>query len=282
MIVSFAAARAGVKQYSLRPSQAKPRHRVKRIVEAVLRAATLFPLTRRKWKPLLRRLLVWARNYWVNPFYSSPFFRPPSSTPRPFAKKNGRAMVLLFPLSEGGCGYTCASATAGKTLLLKSRFFCFKVCRAYSNGPLQLSHSRDTKPPHWRAKVALGHDKQRKLRFKILYVFCFSCPSATYALQQGGFVPRVTVRVSCNTPICSKCQLKAIFPGVVFEKKYWILDPKIYTNSERAKTSLTANRLFGVSLMWKRKNGFHIKGVAPRPARLVLKRRIRTNYCVLI
>ena len=55
---------------------------------------------------------------------------------------------------------------------------------------LQPSHSRGTKPPRWRAKFALGQDKQRKLPFKIMLVFCLSCPSATFALQLGGFVPR--------------------------------------------------------------------------------------------
>ena len=58
------------------------------------------------------------------------------------------------------------------------------------NRPFAASHSRGTKPPCWRAKVALGQDKQRKLPFKIMYVFCLSCPSATFALQRGGFVPR--------------------------------------------------------------------------------------------
>ena len=42
----------------------------------------------------------------------------------------------------------------------------------------------------WRAKVALGQDKQRHLPFQIMYVFCLSCPSATFALQRSGFVPR--------------------------------------------------------------------------------------------
>ena len=42
----------------------------------------------------------------------------------------------------------------------------------------------------WRAKVALGLDKQRKLPFKIMYLFCLSCPSATFAVQRCGFVPR--------------------------------------------------------------------------------------------
>ena len=53
------------------------------------------------------------------------------------------------------------------------------------------SHSRGTKLPCWRAKVALlGQDKQRKLPVQIMYVLCLSCPSATFALQRGGFVPR--------------------------------------------------------------------------------------------
>ena len=58
------------------------------------------------------------------------------------------------------------------------------------NRPFAASHSRGTKTPCWRAKVALGQDKHRKLPFQIMYVFCLSCPSATFALQRGGFVPR--------------------------------------------------------------------------------------------
>ena len=57
-------------------------------------------------------------------------------------------------------------------------------------GPLQLAIHVVQNPPFWRAKVALGQDKQRKLSFQIIYVFCLSCPSATSALQRGGFVPR--------------------------------------------------------------------------------------------
>ena len=55
-------------------------------------------------------------------------------------------------------------------------------------GPLQLAiHVVQNR---WRAKVALGLDKQRKLPFKIMYAFCLSCPSATFTLQRCGFVPR--------------------------------------------------------------------------------------------
>ena len=61
---------------------------------------------------------------------------------------------------------------------------------AQVNRPFAASHSRGTKPPRLRAKAALGQDKQRKLPFKITYVFCLSCPSANFALQRGGFVPR--------------------------------------------------------------------------------------------
>ena len=53
-------------------------------------------------------------------------------------------------------------------------------------GPLQLA----IHVVQYKSRTALGRDKQRKLPFKIMYVFCLSCPSATFALQRGGFVPR--------------------------------------------------------------------------------------------
>ena len=58
------------------------------------------------------------------------------------------------------------------------------------NRPFAASHSRGTTPPCRREKVELGQDKQRKLPFRIMYVFHLSCPIATFALQRGGFVPR--------------------------------------------------------------------------------------------
>ena len=60
----------------------------------------------------------------------------------------------------------------------------------WANRPFAASHSRGTKPPCWRTKVALGQDKQRKLQFRIMYVPCLSCLSAAFALQRGGFVLR--------------------------------------------------------------------------------------------
>ena len=59
-----------------------------------------------------------------------------------------------------------------------------------SNRSFAASQSRGTKPPYWRAKVALGQDKQRKLPFKIMYAFCLSRPSATFAHQYSGFISR--------------------------------------------------------------------------------------------
>ena len=55
--------------------------------------------------------------------------------------------------------------------------------------PFTANHSRGTKSPCWRANVALGQDRQRKLPFRIMYAFYLSCPSATFALQDGGCVP---------------------------------------------------------------------------------------------
>ena len=62
------------------------------------------------------------------------------------------------------------------------------------NRPFAASSSRGTKPPRWRAKVALGQDKQKTYTGEYIIVngnfLCLSCPSATFALQHGGFVPR--------------------------------------------------------------------------------------------
>ena len=62
--------------------------------------------------------------------------------------------------------------------------------RAANNRPFAASHSRGTKPPRWRAKVALGQDKQKTYIILNGNFLCLSCPSATFALQHGGFVPR--------------------------------------------------------------------------------------------
>ena len=55
--------------------------------------------------------------------------------------------------------------------------------------PFAASHSRGTKPPCWRAKVALGQDEQKKVKTMYAFKFCWSCHSATFALQHGGFAP---------------------------------------------------------------------------------------------
>ena len=56
--------------------------------------------------------------------------------------------------------------------------------------PLQLAFHVTQKRRTGEQKVVLGRDKQRKLPFKIMYAFCLSSPSATFAFQLGGFVPR--------------------------------------------------------------------------------------------
>ena len=59
-----------------------------------------------------------------------------------------------------------------------------------SNRPFAANHSCGTKPPRWKAKVALGQDKQKTYIIWNGNFLCLSCPSATFALQHGGFVPR--------------------------------------------------------------------------------------------
>lgn len=57
------------------------------------------------------------------------------------------------------------------------------------NRPFAASHSGGTKPPCWRAKVALGLDKQKTYKILNDNFHCLSCPSATFILQHGRFVP---------------------------------------------------------------------------------------------
>ena len=58
------------------------------------------------------------------------------------------------------------------------------------NRPFAASHWCGTKPPRWRAKVALGQDKQKTYIIWNSNFLCLSCPSATFALQHGSFEPR--------------------------------------------------------------------------------------------
>ena len=59
-----------------------------------------------------------------------------------------------------------------------------------SNRPFVASHSRGTKPPCWRARVAVSQDKQKTYIILNVNFLCLSCPSATFAPQHGSFVPR--------------------------------------------------------------------------------------------
>ena len=73
----------------------------------------------------------------------------------------------------------------------RSSLLCCSQAREYQwRGLLHLAIHVVQNPPCWRAKVALRQDKQRKLPFQIMYVFCLACPSATFALQHSSFVPR--------------------------------------------------------------------------------------------
>ena len=68
----------------------------------------------------------------------------------------------------------------------------WNFCARFSdvNSPFAASHSRGKKLPYWRAKAALGQDKQKAYIILNGNFLCLSCPSATYALQYGSFVPR--------------------------------------------------------------------------------------------
>ena len=76
-------------------------------------------------------------------------------------------------------------------VLITSNWKEWILCSKTLNRLFAASHSRGTNPPFWRAKVALGQDKQKTYYIILNGNFlCLSCPSATFALQHGGFVPR--------------------------------------------------------------------------------------------
>ena len=67
------------------------------------------------------------------------------------------------------------------------------------NRPFSASHSRGTKPSCWRAKVALGKDKQKTYIILNCNLLCLSCPSASFSLQHGAFC--TMWMASCKGPI---------------------------------------------------------------------------------
>ena len=99
----------------------------------------------------------------------------------------------MNPVTEPGwlSGQTCLFLWASRLLFIR---------KSSTNRPITASHSRGTKLPCWRAKVALGQDKQRKLSSKITCVFCWSCPSATFVLEHRGFVPREWLAANSLSP----------------------------------------------------------------------------------
>ena len=66
----------------------------------------------------------------------------------------------------------------------------FRIYFEVANRLVAASHSRGTKPPCWRANVALRQDKQKANIILDNNCLCLSYPSVTFALQHGGFVPR--------------------------------------------------------------------------------------------
>ena len=51
-------------------------------------------------------------------------------------------------------------------------------------------HPRGTKPAYWDAKITLGQDQQMACIILNGNSLCLSCPSAKFASQYAGFVPR--------------------------------------------------------------------------------------------
>ena len=89
----------------------------------------------------------------------------------------------LIYWSINNCSYTFTPLTS-----IKNLWKWQLILKAI--GPLELAIHVVKKPPWWRAKIALGQDKQRRLPFKIIHAFCLFCAGETFPLQHRGFVPR--------------------------------------------------------------------------------------------
>ena len=131
------------------------------------------------------------------------------------------------------------------------------------NKPFAACHSRGTKPPCWDAKVAMGQDQLKAYIILNGNFFCFSCPSATFASQHGGFVPREW-HASCKGPIkiirqnssttflLKKKRKNFIFALIYVAKKilhsnYFNTDFSFFSRNEnRAKLSVKLNRFPGI------------------------------------
>ena len=62
-------------------------------------------------------------------------------------------------------------------------------------GPFATSHSRGPKPPFWRARDALGQEKQGAYIIKNGTLFCLSSPGSSFALQHTEIIS------SSNLPV---------------------------------------------------------------------------------
>ena len=99
--------------------------------------------------------------------------------------------ISLFVLSP--CFFFTTVFVPRDVLLAKGKggekIATFRIYFEVVNRLVAASHSRGTKLPCWRANVALRQDKQ-KANIILDNCLCLSCPSVTFALQHGGFVPR--------------------------------------------------------------------------------------------
>ena len=72
-----------------------------------------------------------------------------------------------------------------------SRYSGFPLTLKTNTSKFQFNLERtDTSQQVICSKVALGQDKQRKLPFKIMYVFCLSCPSVAVLYHVNGKLQR--------------------------------------------------------------------------------------------
>ena len=164
---------------------------------------------------------------------------------------------------------------------MDSRFSYFKLCRVYNNGPFQLAipgiQNRRTGRQKWRWNMT----NKRNWDSKFCMSFVFPVPvrlmlSSKEVLYHGLGLGLAATGLFAQNAGWRRFSLELVWKKILNFGSKNLHEPWTCKNEFNCKSFIWSE--FDVNA----KHGFHIKGVAPRPARLVLKRRIGTNYCVLI
>jgi len=135
-------------------------------------------------------------------------------------------------IGNRGCGLICETIWKRSPTFLRIDFFLYQSFIIWTMGHLQLSYHVVQRSPYWRAKDALtGTCFSKKIQ---IWRLSFTCPSASFVLQYGDFVPRdcskgyqrpIAWQLSHEYP--EQQALKILWKTVHWTKKYLSTNSKI-------------------------------------------------------